>query len=108
MREILIEVEKHTSEIFCEVKDGKVSFVSNGKSMPLELIMYQKMPNDGFYTVDEATCGGSCSIGKPAKKCIGGMYSPRKCCVYSLNKAENVMVSIGTLLDIFGEIKNDR
>ena len=77
--------------------DGTVSKI-NGDIIPLKHMMYQSPPKDGVFVLEQQTCGGECSIGKPKKACIEkGVYSERKCSVYSFDPVDNATVKLSAL-----------
>jgi hypothetical protein len=83
------------------VKDGEAFNETTSEMIPLKDVMYQSLPLDGVYLATEATCGGSCSVGIPAPKCVKkGIYSSTKCAVYSLSKTkdtDSLHITVGDL-----------
>lgn len=87
MRALLERLSELTGDKYAEVKDGVMTFF-DGIVIPVELIMYQRMPSDGLYIVYDGTCDGKCAIGKPRASCMGRCYSKTKCAVYGVYRVE--------------------
>jgi hypothetical protein len=105
-KEEVILLSKMSGDKYVEVKDTIIKNVLSNEIIPLEHANGQRQPQDGFYRISEATCGGSltngkggdfkptpeniekyqCQVGRHAPKCR--MYSKTKCAIYSFEKAE--------------------
>lgn len=90
--------------IAVSVKNGKAFNETNEKLIPLKNIAYQKEHKDGVYLATEATCGGKCSIGKPAQKCLNnGIYNENKCSVYNFEDINNSNINVRDLKEFLSE-----
>lgn len=113
-------MHKHLGRSFCRVTDGVMTNVHTGEVIPLGLTIYQKVWSDGQYELGEMTCGNAmptgfneetlesnpkienptkadkdkyqCRVGRHAPLC--GMYSPKKCAVYSIDRIGKYQVQI--------------
>ncbi len=101
----------------CKIENGKVFHLNTNIEIPVEHIGYQKIKDDGFYYLSEATCDNAihkniedtkenrikhgCQVGSPLKGCSG--YTKNKCAVYFLETLEKRSVSLDakTLIDVF-------
>ena len=71
-------------------------------------------PEDGVIRkLSEATCDGSCEVGKPLPKCVnGGAYSKPKCAVVMLEVVElssvQISMSLGQLMILKDMLKGNK
>ena len=81
MEDLLFMISQMCQTMFAVVKDGVVYHL-NGEEIPVEHIMYHKVPKDGYYEIWEATCDGQCEVGKASIETCRA-YAPLKCAVYT-------------------------
>ena len=98
MKKMLIKIEKITDYIFCEVLDGKITFLATEEKIPISLITDKDVPKDGFYSIHKITCDGVCRIGFPLEKCKNtNKYHEGRCATYHLCDARDRCISIGEI-----------
>lgn len=99
-------IEALTDYTFVEVDKGVARFMfkHDKKLIPADLLLYQKVPEDGIYYTSEYTCGKEkCQVGKPWQACVdGGHYTKRKCAVYGLRPYDNVRLSMEDVVVLVG------
>ena len=103
--------------MLCQVANGVAFNLSTLEDIPMEQLMYNTVPINGVYTMAKTTCSGSfvsyrdnnkpvpadriCNVGAPAKYCVAnGVYSSRKCAVYSLTKYDEHVTLQTTIADL--------
>jgi hypothetical protein len=101
-RKQLKRIEQHVDIYsFAELRDGKVTEVLTGKTVPKKHINKKCLENrnDGFYRLCPYTCDGTCEIGKPAEKCQQiGIDVPAKCGKYFLETIGVITVDIDRIV----------
>jgi hypothetical protein len=83
-------IEQHIEQIkFGVVKDGVMRFLRTDTEIPLDLLMYQKMPKDGIYELHDVTCGpdSGCEVGNRLQSCTS--YAKKKCAVYDYQPVDD-------------------
>lgn len=58
LRNKLIRISGKTGLKFARVEDGQAFHIDTLKTIQVDHIGYQTMPKDGFYLLNEHTCGG--------------------------------------------------
>ncbi len=85
-RKLLKIASSLTDNSYVVVNKGEARELSANSLIPLNLIMWGKLPKDGIYRLCKNNCGSDdCDINKPNPKCVENKtYNKVKCCVYSL------------------------
>lgn len=81
------------------VSNGKTVLGTDGKAIPEEHML--RIPKIGQYVLSEATCSGSCTIGKPETRCPS--YCPGKCNGYDFYPIEMVNINATKFAEALGE-----
>ena len=78
---------------FMIVDNGVARNWGTSEEIPVSHLEYLRMPSDGLYKIDGATCGANsgCFVGDRNKSCT--MYSPNKCAVYYHDQVDTESLS---------------
>jgi len=110
LKNLLLEIEKHTDHVYIEVAEGVAEKIGTGEKIPAELFLYYTVPENGFYKLMEYTCSGNggCKIGEPAMNCVEwGITDPRKCAVYGTTAAKGISIRIPVIGKIITDLHSN-
>ena len=96
-----IEAVKEDQIRFVQIKNGSVHFITTDVEIPRPLVVFQKIPKDGFYQIFESSCMGNCIVGSSEDDCVMHKTgSQEKCAVWHFNRLDEVKIPLEDLLNI--------